>query len=323
MKPVKGSMAGAAGMALAVAILFAFSVGDAGAAGTSRTKSKDKDKTVSKESTSRGYMGVYMQELTNDMQKGLDLKVNKGVLISGVEDDSPADKAGVKDGDVVVAFNGDAVASPDELRGMVRAADPGSTAKLDVVRDGKKKTIEVTLGERPGDLHYSFHRMMDTPEVAHAFAMMGGPRLGIQAHEIDNEDMGSYFHAKPGEGVLVLDVEKESVADKAGVKAGDVVQSIDDKKISDVGDIRDACRELDKGDAFKIAVLRHGKTETLSATMDENTPWIFNSDDGDWRVWRQPAPRALDDSRDDLRRELNDLKREVKELKEKLEDHDG
>jgi serine protease Do len=322
MKPVKRSMTGAAGMALAVAILFAFSVGDAGAAGTSRTKSKDKDKTVSKESTS-GYMGVYMQELTDDMQKGLDLKVDKGVLVSGVADDSPADKAGLKDGDVILAFNGDAVASPDELRGLVRAAGAGSTAKLDVVRDGKKMTIDVTLGERPDDFRYSFHRMMDAPEVTHAFAMLGGPRLGIQAHEIDNEDMASYFHAKPGEGVLVLDVEKNSVADKAGVKAGDVVQAIGDSKIADVNDIRDACHDLDKGDEFKIAVLRHGKTETLNATMDDNAAWIFNSDDGDWRMWRQRAPRALDDSRDDIRRELNDLKREVKELKEKLEDHDG
>jgi serine protease Do len=320
MKPLRHAMTAAIGVALAVGLLAIAGAGDAAMA-----KPPKKD-TAAKAPSSPGYMGIYMQDLDEDVRAGLDLKgVSKGVLVSGVEEDGPADKAGLQEGDVVVSFNGDAVTTPDELRSKVRAAEAGSKAKLGIVRDGKKQTIEVTLGERE-DFRYSFRHMVREPDIAHAFAMMGGPRLGIRAYEFEGDDMASYFGVKPGTGVLVLGVDEGSVADKAGLKPGDVVQTIGGEKVSSVEDIRDACHDMDEGDEFAIGVLRHGKNQELKATMDEARPsWAFNDEDGDWRGWRH-APRALvlpHDSRDELRRELDQLKKELKELKQELENHDG
>lgn len=318
-------LTGAAAVALAAVVVLAVAgLGDAGLAGT---RSGGKKSGAAKTESARGYMGIYMQTLTSDVRAGLDLKgVDEGVLVSDVEDDSPADEAGLKDGDVIVTFNGAAVATPDELRAKVRDAGAGSKATVEYVRDGKKQAVELTLGERPG-VEYGFHRMMQTPEIAHAFAMIGGPRLGIQAHDIESDDMASYFGVKPGEGVLVLGVDEDSPAGKAGVKPGDVVQKIGDESVASVDDIRDACRGLDEGDEFTIAVRRHGKTQSLKATMDETGPvWAFNSDDGDWQGWRHHAPRALvlpRSSQEDLRRELDQLKREMEELRQKLEKSDG
>lgn len=325
MKRLERAMTGAAAVVLSAAVLIA--LGGVGDASMAKDRTRNRTETTKTASTSRAYMGVYMQNLTQDVERGLDLKVDKGVLVSGVEDDGPADKAGLKEGDVIVKFNGDAVTSPDDLRQMVRDTDPGSKVKLQIMRDGRKKTLSLTLGERPDDFRYSFHRMMQAPEIAHAFAMIGGPKLGIQAHEIETGDMASYFDVKPGEGVLVLGVQANSVADRAGIKPGDVVTSIDKQKVSTVDDIRDACRHLDNGDEFTIGVVRHGKSEDLKATMDESgSPWAFSSDNGDWQAWRHHAPRARmmpPGSQDQMQRELDQLKKEVEQLKQKLENHDG
>jgi len=288
---------------------------------------KDKKVTKEKSKTESGYIGVYMQELSSDVKKGLDLKVESGVLISGVQDDSPAAKAGLEEGDVVVSFGGKDVTTPDELRDAVSEFQPGADAKLVAVRDGKTKAFTLTVGERPeGDAFTFVTPDIDMPgmgEMHRAFSMIGGPRLGIEAHELDNNDLGSYFGAK--EGILVLGVEDESVAAKAGVKAGDVITTIGDDKVTDVGDLRNAVRDFDEGDEFTISVVRHGKTQSLKATMDEQEFSFYNGGNGA-HVWRTPrAPRAprVHVDRESMRDEIDQLKKEIQEMKEQLDREDS
>jgi serine protease Do len=306
------------------AVIAVVGVGDAAA----------KDKKAPKASSSNekgksGYIGVYMQDLTEEVAKGLDLDVTKGVLISGVEDDSPAAEAGLKEGDVIVAVGGQDVDSPSDLRAAVSGFEPGAKAKLDVVRDGKTQSFTVTVGERPGHHTFSFaapdvdvHGLGD---MSRAFAVFGGPRLGIDAREIENDQLGSYFGAKTG--VLVLGVEDESVAEKAGVQAGDVIQTVGDEKVTDIGDLRDAVRDFDNGDEFTIGVLRHGKTQSLKATMDEQEFSYYSGDDAPmWRQFRtQRAPRAphMNFNRDSMQDEIDQLKKEIQEMKEKLDKEDS
>ena len=308
---------------VAVAAMLAMAATDAPAK-DKKTAKADKETTAKKS----GYIGVYMQELTDDVRKGLDMDVTQGVLVSGVQDDSPAAEAGVEEGDVVVSFGGKDVDSPAELRDAVSAYQPGSKAKMDVVRDGKTKSLTVTVGDRPESETWSFN----TPDVNvhgfgrdmhRAFSMIGGPRLGIDAHELESDDdLGSYFGAK--EGVLVLGVEDESVAADAGVKAGDVITSIGDDKVEDIRDLRDAVREFDEGDEFTITVVRKGKTQSLKATMDQQEFSFYSGDAPTMREWHGRAPRAqMRVNRDQLRQEINDLKREIQEMKEQLEREDS
>lgn len=290
------------------------------------TASKEKTKSES------GYIGVYMQDLTDDVRKGLDIKVETGVLVSGVADDSPAAKAGIEEGDVIVSFAGSGVASPDELRGVVSGFEPGADAKLEVVRDGETETLVVTIGERPNDETFGFatpdadFELPNRGQMRRAFAVFAGPRLGIEAHEIEDDELGSYFGTKPGSGVLVLDVEDESVAGKAGVKPGDIIQTIGDDTVEDVRDLRESVRDFDDGDEFTIGVLRHGKKQSLKATMDEQENAFFSGDAPNWREFhhgmRAPrAPRSPNGS--EIRRELDELKQEIREMKEQLEREDG
>lgn len=288
----------------------------------------------------RGYIGVYMQTLDRSHREGLDLKVDKGVLISGVEDDSPADKAGLQDGDVIVEFNGKAVDDPDALRDLVRDTKPGEKVEVVIIRDGDRKTLKLEVGERPeggtfgwssddhpgwGDMHW-----FDTDDVHGLRAMFGGPRLGVTAAEL-NDDLAGYFDTKAGDGVLVLGVADDSIAKKAGIKSGDVIQKVGDKAIGDVSDLRKALRDFDEGDQFDVTLLRKGKTQTVKATMDDQQKislWTVGEGDGDWTVkrvreHRNPRVRVdvdkdrqeLHDAMNELRDEIKQLKKEIKELK--------
>jgi S1-C subfamily serine protease len=287
----------------------------------------------------QGYLGVYMQQITSDLREGLDLKKSdKGVLISGVEDDSPADKAGLEDGDVIVEFDGKSVTSPDELRDLVGDTGPGSKVEVVVIRDGDRKTFDIVVAERPEDFgtflfnneegepyHWNVFRG-DHPGIASLFT---GARLGVEATEL-NEGLAPYFKTKPGEGVLVLDVQDESVASRAGVKAGDVIQKVDDDSIESVGDLRESVRDFDEGDEFQLTVLRDGRTEKLKATMDEPKMAFFWSGDmphakhldrdairRNIREYRVQTDKDVDKALDELRSEIKDLKKEIRELKKK------
>lgn len=320
MKSTIGRMAVAAG---AVAVALAVSAADVSAKEATHKKATKEKKSGS------GYIGVYMQELTDEVRKGLDLEVSKGVLISGVQDDSPAEKAGLEEGDVVTSFAGKDVDSPDELRSIVSDFEPGVEAELELVRDGKAQKVTLTVGDRPERETFSFV----TPdldgqglgEMRRAFAMIGGPRLGIDARDIKDDELGSYFGAKTG--ILVLDVSDESVAEKAGVKAGDVIQKIGDESVADIDDLRQAVREFDEGDEFTIGVLRHGKAQLLKAVMDEQEFSFHNGQAPMWREFHhgQRAPRAprMHVDRESLREEIDELKRELREMKEQLEREDS
>jgi S1-C subfamily serine protease len=290
--------------------------------------SKSTSEKTSKEKSESGYLGVYMQDLSEDVRKGLDLDVKHGVLVSGISEDSPAAKAGIEEGDVITSFGGKDVDSPGDLRDAVSAFQPGAEAKVEFVRDGKEQSAVVTVGERPEGETFSWSspdvdvHMPNMSGFHRAFTFVGGPRLGIQAHELEEDDnLSSYFGTK--EGILVLEVEEESVAAKAGVQAGDVIKSIGDEKVEDVGDLRDAVNDFDEGDEFTITVLRHGKTQSLKATMDEQEFSFNDSSAPAFREFRHMrAPRVRVDQQE-LRQELDQLKKEIQEMKEELKRQDS
>ncbi len=284
---------------------------------------------------SDGYIGVYMQKLTRDISKGLDLDVKRGVLINGVEDGSPADEAGIEDGDVIIEFDGQKINSPDDLRELVEDTDVGEKVEVIVIREGDEKTLHLVVGERPEKLAWSFY---DGDDDGHFFvnlkdnvhdALTGlwpGPRLGVKAMEL-NEDLASYFDADEDDGVLVLGVEDESVADEAGIKAGDVIREVDGEDVSSVDELRHSLKGFEEGDEFDVAIIRHGKKKTLTATMDEQNHFKVMRG-GDFNFDRHDLPhvkvkRFEDGNRmfiheEDLREEMEEIKKELKELKKEL-----
>ncbi len=310
-----------AGMAaVAAAAMLLTVVTGAGVAG-----SKDDEK---------GYIGVYMQDLDGDLREGLDLEVNTGVLINGVEKGSPADEAGMEDGDVVIEFNGTEITSTDELRELVADTEAGQKVKIKIIRDGKEKTLTLVVGEWPDDLTWhSFGDVRFDDNNWHDFghsvrAFMFRPQLGVQVTEL-NEGLAPYFKTKSGEGVLVLDVNDESVAEAAGILAGDVIQTVGDEDVTTVDELRESVSEYEEGDEFDVVVLRKGKKKTLKATMDESdtnlmwsqSPRVYKFDHNIHpEQFQKHFGPHMEYFKDDLSDEVKELQKELKEMKKELEE---
>lgn len=304
------------------------------------------------------WLGVYTQSLDEDLREGLNYN-GDGVLVNRVIDDGPAKKAGVRKGDLIVRFNNREVDSPDELADLVRDSRVGQRVSIQVIRDGQRRTINVTLGEREysrgnawywdddddGDVRVRVPRATRvhvnrhwTPHSDVRVIHAGRPMLGVRVHYLeDNPDLASYFGAS--KGALVLEVTEESAAEKAGIKAGDVITKVGDREIEDSNDIIRELRDHEDGDEVGVTVVRKGQSMQLKAKLEDSQFGYWQGGDGDQFVFK-----GLDDLDDlvdleelrnlgekirekqwevrernqDAERELRELRREMRELQRRL-----
>jgi serine protease Do len=174
----------------------------------------------------RGALGVLIQPLTPDLAKSFGLPDQSGALISSAPADSPAGKAGIKEGDVVVEFNGKKVDDSRQLRLMVSQCAPETKASVKFIRDGKSRTVTVTLGELPGD---------------QAGISSGGERGqqdldaldGVEVADIDSRTRRQFEIPGSVKGAIVMSVDDGSNAAEAGLRPGDVILEIDRKPVTD------------------------------------------------------------------------------------------
>jgi serine protease Do len=225
---------------------------------------------------SGSWLGVETREVTPENVKEFKLPGERGVVIGKVLADSPAAKSGLKDGDVVTEINGQRVEGAAQFRRMIREIPAGRSVQLTLWRNGRAQTISTTLGKmqenhririsKAAPQVFNF-RMPEMPEVAPMPDMpsieweggnllMNRPRLGIDAEDISGQ-LGSYFGAPEGEGILVREVNPGSAAEKAGVKAGDVITSLNGDKIHGLAELRSKLAAAGEGKTAKLGVLRN------------------------------------------------------------------
>ena len=228
------------------------------------------------------WLGVEIHEVTADNVKELKLSAERGVLLSEIVPDSPAAKAGLKANDVVVELNGQHIEGTAQFRRMIREVPAGRAVQLTVWRDGKTQTFSVTLGKAEERHHawkqaFPSHdfvfRMPDIPEIPHmewngGAMFIARPKLGIDAEDLDGQ-LGSYFGAPDGEGVLVRGVNAGSPAEKAGLKAGDVIVKLDGERIRTVGDLREKLAEKREKKTVNLGVLRNRSEISLSVEVEQ------------------------------------------------------
>ena len=286
-------------------------------------RNKDEKVKVEKSKEHKAFLGILMQELDSEVLEGLDTKVKRGVLVTDVIEGSPADKAGIEEGDIIVEINGRKVDSPDELQELVAKLGVGDEIEVELARGSESKTLDVTLGDwadqpamawvGPDDIRVHVPNWDGMRNYVSAFMPR---RLGVRVSEV-NEDLGSYFGVSEGEGVLVLSVEDESTAEGLGVKAGDVIVKVEDEDVDSARDIRESLSEVEGGDEVNVTVVRKKKKIDLKGEMKEGShaSWFYN--------WRDHAPRVRafsmpDHYQDELRKELDELRKEIEELKKEL-----
>src|SRR5436853_6084803 len=230
-----------------------------------------------------GWLGVETHEVTADMAKELKLAAERGVVLGRIVPDSPAAKAGPKENHVVTEINGQRVEGAAQFRRMIHEIPAGRSIQLTVWRDGRTQTISATLGKSEERRHamkmvaptpgtFAF-RMPEIPEIPSmewdGGRFLGGqPRLGIDAEDLSGK-LGAFFGAPDGEGILVRDVNSGSPAERAGVKAGDVITSLNGDRIRTVGDLREklSAKRDDKDRTVKLGVLRNKSDISLTVEL--------------------------------------------------------
>jgi len=230
-----------------------------------------------------GWLGVETHEVTADKAKELKLSAERGVVLGRIVPDSPAAKAGLKENDVVTEINGQRVEGAAQFRRMIHEIPAGRSIQLTVWRDGRTQAISATLGKSeerhhamkmvaptPGTFAFRMPEIPEIPPMEWNGAMLAGgqPRLGIDAEDLSGQ-LGAFFGAPDGEGILVRDVNAGSPAEKAGVKAGDVITSLNGDRIRTVGDLREklSAKRDDKDRTVKLGVLRNKSEISLTVEL--------------------------------------------------------
>ncbi|MFH0931844.1 MAG: DegQ family serine endoprotease [Candidatus Zixiibacteriota bacterium] len=205
---------------------------------------------------SRGYLGVVVENVTSDLKDALDLPSTEGAFIQQVQPNTPATKAGIKTGDLIISFDGKKVTDPDQFRFMVAQVEPGKTISLELLRDKKKLELKVKLGEREKYL-------AATPEKPSEQKKEHG-WLGLQV-ETATEELATQFRVKFAKGVIVTGVEPGSKAEEGKIQAGDIILEIDKKTIQDKEDYNKIVKGLEnRKKAMAFLISRNGNTIYLA-----------------------------------------------------------
>ncbi len=302
---------------------------------------------------SGSYLGVDTRDITPDRLAALHLKDERGVEVTMVDQDAPAGKAGLKEQDVILTLNGAEVQSVEQLRRMIRETPPGRVVTLGISRGGQPTTIKVELADRKKNYSYNFGPdgkqfkfnmpkmpvmpvMPDMPDMPVSIVVVhSSARSGLMVENLTPQ-LGDFFGAKNGQGVLVRSVEKGSGADKAGFHAGDVIVKINGEPIHDSGDFSHALRSR-KDNTASISVIRDRKEQTITITLPErkqsdlyreslemDIPEIDAATREEWSQMQSEMAHLKPEMEEAINRELEqvkpELERETREAKRRSEE---
>ncbi len=181
----------------------------------------------------RGYLGILPQEITSDLRKSLDLKDISGVLIAKVEDNTPASEAGLKNGDVIIQFNGQEIPNVSKFRIVVAESEIGKKLPVEIIRDQKHKNLDVTLIKKPEDLNASNSNSVEADW------------LGLKVESVDSETARKY-KVEEKSGVVIISIEKDSPAANSDLQSGDVILEINKEAIKDISQFSKVRDEIKK-----------------------------------------------------------------------------
>ncbi|MBA2484925.1 MAG: DegQ family serine endoprotease [Nitrospira sp.] len=205
----------------------------------------------------RGYLGIGIQDLNQELAKSFSLKGTSGAVVTDLKEDGPAEKAGLKQGDVIVSFQGIPVEDAMTLQRAVTRSVVGSKAVVKVMRDGHEKDLSVAIGELP-----------DNQQVAKTeTGLSDQPLAGLAVQELDRETAQELGLKGKLQGVVVTNVDPESEAERAGLMPGDIIREINRKAVASMKDYDRVASNLKKGQNVLVLINRRGASLYLSAKV--------------------------------------------------------
>jgi serine protease Do len=209
----------------------------------SNTARKIYTELLAKGKVSRGWLGVSIQPLTPELAKSFGARDTKGVLVSDVVPDSPAARAGLKAGDIVLEFEGRKVEAPGDLQRAVGLSSPGAEARVKVWRDQSEKTVTVKVGDAPDE------------REARGPGARARSLLGLEVRPI-TQDMARQLNLPSTDGVIVARVEDGSGAAEAGIQRGDVIREINRQRVKSLADWERLTKDVKDGDRLTVLLQR-------------------------------------------------------------------
>lgn len=223
--------------------------------------------TVHKMKPGKAWLGVSLGSIGEETAKRLKLKSTSGALVQDVVEDSPAETAGIEDEDVITEFNGKSIGDAEELVSAVGKAKPGETVPVVLFRHDQNKTLQVKLGKMPSTPS-PFSIALPRAPLVHIPEIGTSETFGMELMNL-NSQLGEYFAAPRGRGVLVERVKHRSAAAKAGFKAGDVIVKLGKEDIEETEDLWPAMEDYADGDSATFQILRRGSALSLSLVIPE------------------------------------------------------
>jgi len=274
-----------------------------------------------------------------------DYKLPDGVLITEIYEDSPAERAGLEEGDVIIEFASEKTRNTDNLIDVIDGKKPGDEVEINIIRDGEEQMLIATLASRPEEMLITTGPFTAGLEGLKGLAVLGDlalpwfeigisgggrGRLGVYIDDL-SEGLAEYFEVPDGRGVLVEDIVDDSPAEKAGIRAGDVIIKVGGMRVSDRGTLVEAISEMEADVETPVVVVRKGEEITLVAIVGENeyeraireyekaieahAEQLREAKVKSLKMSEQERMNLQEDM-EDLREELEDLKEELKELRE-------
>jgi serine protease Do len=206
----------------------------------------------------RGWLGVQIQKLTEPLAESMKLPQTQGALVTSVTPDSPAARAGLEVGDVILSFDEHEVANMKDLPKLVADTAPGQNTRLTVWRQGKKRDLEVSIAGSP---------QVTAIEAELATGAVPGARLGVALAPVTGELRKRFDLPGDVEGVLVIEVEADSLAAREGIRPGDVIVQAGGKPVSNPADVVSVVRESNATDQGRLLLLVNRKGDQRFVTV--------------------------------------------------------
>jgi len=223
-----------------------------------------------------GFLGVYLADIDDELKEAIDY-MGDGAYVENVADDSPAEKAGLEAGDVIIEFDGQKVKDSDQLRQIIGEAAPGGKVKIMVIRDGKKKTLKAELGERKEVDKKMIIMSSGGKKMKHMFRQdcdmimscdVNRGFLGVKLQDMSGQ-LEEYFGVKGG--ALIGEVVKDSPAEKAGLKAGDIIVEFSGRRVDDDKDLKYFIGKTEPEEEVEVVVNRKGKEQKFQVKLGKCT----------------------------------------------------
>lgn len=277
------------------------------------------------------YLGVHIDQITPQQATALKLATSNGAVITDLDRDGPAWRAGLKENDVIVGFNGSKVESPEQLGSMIHATPSGKMVVFTIVRSGETKDVKVTLGSWPEVTPHARSFVSGAPRWAGPVMAPGtingmdipsvtvlSSRHGLIVESLCPQ-LADFFNVPPGKGVLVRSVEKGSPADAAGLKAGDVIVKLNNEAVHDMADWRRAMGVPASQISVTVVREKHEQTVVMHVPVPGDSSRLLSPDWGNVENQMQALGQEMENMRPQLEASQKEMLAELQPSQEELE----